>query len=140
LTTKAVASTRGAFSALHTKRPPQLLTEAQLRDYRPVTLDVCFIQVGELSPALANHHQEAATRMVVFTVDAQMLSKVVYPLGEQSDLNLGGACVRLGLTMQLDYFSLSLCREHSASQAFLVTILLRVSGSVTRAITGRQQE
>jgi hypothetical protein len=61
--------------------------------------------------------------MVVFAVYAQVLSKVVNPLGEQSDLNLGGASVRRILLVELDYLCFSLCREHSASQAFLVVFL-----------------
>jgi len=87
----------GPFSALtarDTKRPPLLLAEAQLRDDGPITLHVCLVQVGELSSALADHHQETTSRVVVFAVYAQVLSEVVDPLGKQSDLNLGGACVR----------------------------------------------
>lgn len=63
--------------------------------------------------------------MMVFAVYAQVLSKVVYPLGEQSDLNLGGACVRRVLSVKLDDFGFSLCCEHTALSALVTSILTR---------------
>jgi hypothetical protein len=62
--------------------------------------------------------------VVVFAVYAQVLSKVVYPLGEQSDLNLGGARVLRVLLVELNNLGFSLCCEHSGPQAFLVSIFL----------------
>jgi hypothetical protein len=109
------------------KKPPRLLAEAQLGDDCPVPLYVNFVEVSELPTALSDHLQEAASRVVVFTVAAQVLRKVIDPFREQSNLHLGGACVRRVLLVFLNDFGSTLCRcrEHlglSGPRIFLLLI------------------
>jgi hypothetical protein len=96
-----------------------LLAEAQFGDDGSVALDVLFVEVCELAAAMAHHFQESTSRVVVLSVDAQMLSEMVDSVGEHSNLNLGGSCVPLVLLMLCDNFGLALRCEHSALQALV---------------------
>ena len=73
----------------------ELLTDTQSSDNRTVSLDVYLDQVVQQRAALTDHLKEAATRVMILFVDLQVLGKVVDPLGQQSNLHLGRACVAL---------------------------------------------
>ena len=71
----------------HRRRPSSL-------DERAVALEVVALQVVEQPAALADEHQQAAARVVVLAVLAQVLGELVDARGQQRDLDLGGAGVR----------------------------------------------
>ena len=58
-----------------------------LRD-RLITAQVRVLQIFQQAPALADHHQQPATRTVVFFVGLQMLGQMVDPLREQGNLHV----------------------------------------------------
>src|SRR5215212_2586809 len=72
-----------------------LSAQAELRDERPVALDVLFLQVLEQPATLADHPEQAPARMVVVLVLAQVLRKVRYAPREHRDLHLRRARVAL---------------------------------------------
>src|SRR5215204_7338922 len=67
---------------------PDLPTQTELGDDRPVALDVLLLQVLEQPAPLANHLEQAPPRMVVVLVLAQVVRKVSYTPREHSDLHL----------------------------------------------------
>ena len=69
----------------------KLLTEFEFTSDSDVALGICFVQIIEQTAALAYHLEKATARAVVFVVLLQMLSEVVDPLCEQSNLNIGTA-------------------------------------------------
>src|SRR6478736_6562147 len=74
-----------------------LLTQTQLLDQVVVALDVFLLEIGEQRTALVDHHQEAAARMVVLVVLLEVLGQVADALGEDRDLDFGGAGIALRL-------------------------------------------
>ena len=85
----------------------RLLSQAQLLDQSAVGLDVLFLQISQQTSALTNHQQQAAVGVVVVAVQLQVLVEVVDALGQQRDLNLGGAGVALVAGIGVDDFLLS---------------------------------
>src|SRR5436190_9515536 len=82
------------------QEPPSaklLLPETQLLDQAVVALDVLRLEVREQAAALVDHRQQAAARMVVLVVLLEVLGQVADALGEDRDLDFGGAGVALGL-------------------------------------------
>ena len=72
-----------------------LAPESELGDQRSIPLDILATQVIEEATSLTDHHQEAATTVMVVLVVSQMLGEVADSLREQSNLDLGGPCVAL---------------------------------------------
>ena len=58
-----------------------------------VTADVLALEIFEQAAALADHHQQSTAGAVIFLVGLQMLSQMVDPVGQQRDLDIGGAGV-----------------------------------------------
>src|SRR5437899_2433826 len=73
------------------------LAQAELLDQRSVPLEVGALEVCEKAPAATYEHQQAAARVVIFALLAQVLCEVVDALGQQRDLDLRGARVRLAV-------------------------------------------
>ena len=107
------ASFSGPIRAQFTEKPPVLLAEAQLRYDRPVTLDICLIEVRQLPTASAHHLQEASSGVVIFAMDSQVLREVIDPLRQSGDLNFSRARIGLVHLVFLNYFSFALLNEHS---------------------------
>jgi hypothetical protein len=66
-----------------------LLTEFQFPSDSDVAIIVSFVQIIEQTTALANHLEQAPAGAVIFIVLLQMLSQVIDPLRQQSNLNVG---------------------------------------------------
>src|ERR1700675_322732 len=66
-------------------------TDAKLADERPVALQVAALQIAQQPAPLSDQHQQPATRVVVLDVAAEVLGQFVDALGEQRDLDFGGA-------------------------------------------------
>ena len=85
-----------------------LAAQAEVRDDVAVAVQVGALEVAQQAAALADEHQQAAARVVVLGVRAQVLGQLVDPLGQERDLDLGGAGVVLGAAVlgdQLRFFS-----------------------------------
>jgi hypothetical protein len=66
-----------------------LLTELQFTSHCNVAVVISFVQIIQQTAALADHLEQPAARAVVLIVLLQMLSEMIDPLGEQSNLNVG---------------------------------------------------
>src|SRR5207244_10658091 len=96
-------------SAAHSGVLRQPLTpQAQVGYDLAVALQVRAFEVAEQPPALADHHQQPAARVVVLAVRAQVLGQVVDALGEQRNLDLGGAGIPILATELADQLLLLL--------------------------------
>jgi hypothetical protein len=85
------------FSAIYRNCRPDLPTQTELGDERPVALDVLLLQILEQPAPLANHLEQAPPRMVVVLVLAQVVRKMRNAPREHRDLHLrrpGVALVR----------------------------------------------
>src|SRR5690606_11715567 len=87
-------------------RRPRSSTQPELRDQRPVALEVGALEVAQHAAALADEHQQAAARVVVLAVLFEVAGELVDPLGEQGDLDLGGAGVALAAAVLADQLAL----------------------------------
>src|SRR5689334_12851166 len=88
--------------------PLRLLTRAELRDEIGVTRLVLAAEVIEQRPALVDHHQKAAARVIVLRVGLEMLGQRVDAVGEDRNLDFGRTGVALAAAMILDQRSLAL--------------------------------
>src|SRR5579884_1105386 len=106
---------RRARSNFH---PPGLLrelaAEAELLDEGAVALEVRPLQVVQEPAAATDQLEQAATRVVVVLVRAQVLGQGVDPLGQHRDLDLGRARVRLVLAELADVSQLLFLGEGHA--------------------------
>ena len=68
-----------------------LLTQLQLLGHGDVTLGIGLIQIIQEATALAHHLEQSAAGTMILVVLLQVLSEVVDPLCEQSNLNIGTA-------------------------------------------------
>ena len=59
-----------------------LFTKTEPSNYLVVALNVCSLQIIEQTPALRDHLQKAAPRVVIFLVNLEMFSKLVDSLAE----------------------------------------------------------
>ena len=66
-----------------------LPTKTELRDQRPVPLDVVSSEVVEQPTAPTHEHEQSPTRVMVLLVDLQVLGEMRDAIGEQRDLDLG---------------------------------------------------
>src|SRR5205085_3739610 len=85
--------------------------QPELLDESAVAVEVLALEVVEQPPPLADEHQQAAPRVVVVLVLAEVLGEVVDAAREQRDLHLGRARIRVGLAELLDDFALLLGRQ-----------------------------
>ena len=65
----------------------QLLADAEFRDDGLVALGIVFLQVIEQATALADQHEKAAARAVVFLVRLEVLRQLANAFTEQRDLD-----------------------------------------------------
>ena len=92
----ANASSGPELNSRETRRAPDgLAAEAELLDERPIAVHVVPVEVVQQAPALAHEHQQAAARVVVLLVLAQVLGELVDAGREQRDLDLGRPGVAL---------------------------------------------
>ena len=89
-----------------------LLTNTQLGDEGTIALNVLLGQIIQKAAALTDHLIEAPAAVVVVDVDLQVLGELVDPLGEDSDLDLGGTGVALVGAVGLDDRGLLLFLHH----------------------------
>jgi hypothetical protein len=66
-----------------------LTPQAKTIDNLVITLNVYALEIVQKTPALRDHLEQAAPRMVIFLVRLEMLGQLVNALAEQCDLNLG---------------------------------------------------
>jgi hypothetical protein len=67
--------------------PFHLLADAEFRDDRLIALGIVFLQVVEQATPLADQHEKAAARAVVFLVRLEVLRQLANPFAEQRDLD-----------------------------------------------------
>ena len=70
-----------------------LFADAEPLDNASITANVFLLQVVQQSTPLADHFQQAATRMMVLAVGLEMLGQVGDPSRKECDLHLGRARV-----------------------------------------------
>jgi hypothetical protein len=78
-------------------RAKQLLADAEFGDDRLVALGIVFLQVVEQATALADQHEQATARAVIFLVRLEVLRQLANAFAEQRDLDFraaGIACMR----------------------------------------------
>jgi hypothetical protein len=68
-----------------------LLADAELGNNGLVALGIVFLEVVEQATALADKHEKAAARAVVFLVRLEVLRQLTNPFAEQSDLDFGAS-------------------------------------------------
>ena len=64
-----------------------LLADAEFRDDDLVALGIVFLEVVEQATALADQHEKAAARAVVFLVRLEVLRQLANAFAEQRDLD-----------------------------------------------------
>src|SRR3546814_18608513 len=69
--------------------------------------DVCSSDLVQQPAALADHLQEALPGMMVLAVGLEVLGEVLDALGEEGDLDLGGAGVHVVGSVALDQVGLA---------------------------------
>jgi hypothetical protein len=73
--------------------PFRLLADAEFRDDRLIALGIVFLQVVEQATPLADQHEKAAARAVVFLVRLEVLRQLANPFAEQRDLDFRTASI-----------------------------------------------
>src|SRR5215467_5297140 len=71
--------------------PRTLLADAELADHSLIPLGIVFLEVVEQATPLADQHEKAAARAVVFLVRLEVLRQLANPFAEQSDLHFRAA-------------------------------------------------
>lgn len=66
-----------------------LSTKTKTLDQGAVTVDVDLLQVIEKTTTIADHQQQATTRVVIVLVGLQVLGQIGDTLAQQRNLNLG---------------------------------------------------
>jgi hypothetical protein len=97
-----------ASSLSYDKGPAELLAEAELGDDGAVAFDVVLVEIGELASPLTDHLEQPSSAVMVTSVDAEVLGKVVDALGQKSNLHLGRACVAFVRFVSADDLGFSL--------------------------------
>src|SRR5436853_7010259 len=77
------------FPSVIERRDPgaPLLADAEFRDDALIALGIVFLEVIEQATALADQHEKAAARAVVFLVRLEVLRQLPNPFTQQGDLN-----------------------------------------------------
>jgi len=66
----------------------RLLAQFQLFGDGLIATDVCRVQIIQQTAALADHHQQPATRTVIFCVFLEVLGEMIDALREQRNLHI----------------------------------------------------
>src|SRR5262245_33319066 len=85
--------------------------EYELGDDRAVPLDVLASQVLQQPASATDQHQETTAAVMVLLVHLEVLREVADPLGQDRDLDLGGARVTRRACVLLDDLGLGFFRE-----------------------------
>src|SRR3954467_15540441 len=93
----------------------RLAAQAELLDQGAVALEILALQVVQEAAAPSDELEQAATRVVVVLVRAEVLGQLVDALGQHRDLDLGRAGVRLVLPELLNVIELLFLGEGHAS-------------------------
>src|SRR5688500_5440349 len=80
----------------------RLMTKTQIVDQRAISLQIRLLEVVQQTAALADHHQQPATAVVILLVRAEVIGELVDPLRQQSDLDRRAAPVVLVQLVLLD--------------------------------------
>ena len=80
----------------------RLPSQSELGDERPIPLDVVTSEIVEQPAPTTDHREQSPTGVMVLAVDLQVFRQVVDALGEERDLDLGGAGVGLVEAMLSD--------------------------------------
>src|SRR5436309_867176 len=77
------------FPSVIERRDPgaPLLADAEFRDDALIALGIVFLEVVQQATALADQHEKAAARAVVFLVRLEVLRQLANAFAKQSDLN-----------------------------------------------------
>jgi hypothetical protein len=75
------------------RRASDLLADTEFRNNGFVALGIVFLEVVEQATPLADQHEKAAARAVVFLVRLEVLCQLANAFAEQRDLHLGTAGV-----------------------------------------------
>lgn len=126
----------------------RLFSQPVACDGRAVSLDVILAQVGKKSPAAADHLQEAAARMVIVLMRAQMIGQRIDPLGQERNLHFRRTRIGAVYTsLRDDGFLLSFFERHAGVASKNVEQLQRTnrllvqmsqSASIPLASAGRR--
>ena len=66
----------------------KLMAQLQLLRDRLIAFDVRVVEIIQQTTALADHHQQPATRAVIFLVALQVFGQMVDPLRQQGNLHV----------------------------------------------------
>ena len=72
-----------------------LLADAESRDDALVTIKVLALEVVQQPAAFADHLDQSEARVIVLRVRPEVIGQLLDALGEDSDLDFRGACVRI---------------------------------------------
>jgi hypothetical protein len=78
------------------------MTEAQIRDQLPISLQVLPPEVVQKTTATADHLEESPAAVVIFLMPLEVIPEVIYALRQESDLYRGTAPVTLVELVLLD--------------------------------------
>ncbi len=116
--------------------PGLLLPQAQAFSHRQVSRIVSAAEVRQHASAMSHQFQQPAPARLVVLVRPQVLCQLLYPAGDDCDLDLGRARVRLVAVLLVDELGLDfLCERHDV--CFLLCLGLRRSPSRQLGPPGR---
>src|SRR5262245_34472608 len=70
-------------------RSGDLLTDAERLDHGAIAVDVLGLEIVQEATALADQHEQAATRMVILRVHLEVLGEIRNTFRKQRDVNFG---------------------------------------------------
>src|SRR4051794_9098747 len=114
----------------------RLAAQAELLDQGAVALEILALQVVQEAAAPSDELEQAATRVVVVLVRAEVLGQLVDALGQHRDLDLGRAGVRLVLAELPDMLQLLFLREGHLSPLVDVSPRSQLAAKEERARPG----
>ena len=68
-----------------------LFAQVQFVDQFFITIDFCFAQIIEQTPAMRDHLKQAASRRVILPVDLKVFGQMLDPAGKKCDLHIRAA-------------------------------------------------
>ena len=97
-----------------------VVADTELLDEFAVFEDVAVLDVDEQATTLTNEHEQTAARVVILLVDLDVLGELANALGEDCDLDLGGARIVSILAKLLDELGLAFLGDcHVTSHPFI---------------------
>jgi hypothetical protein len=80
-----------------------LLSQAELLDQGPITVDIFVFQIVQEAAALTHQLDQSTTGMVVLGMDLKMIRQVTDALAQDGHLDFRGAGVGLMQPVAIDY-------------------------------------